>query len=138
MLRSMRMICAVVFLLAILSQETYGHRRKDVQTGEWGGAHMGMQVEPNSASIGFDCASGSIDQPILLDRHGRFDVPGIYIQYHGGPEILGEPPDSHPARYTGYVQGKTMFITVTLTDTMEIIGEFTLTYGQIPFIVECL
>jgi hypothetical protein len=99
---------------------------------------MGMQVEPDGASIEFDCAHGSIEHPIVLDKKGRFDVLGIYVREHGGPIFEDEPLDAHPARYTGRVYRKLMSITVTLTDTMETIGGYTLIYGQSPHVTKCL
>lgn len=99
---------------------------------------MGIQVEPDRANIEFDCARGSIEQPIFLNKKGRFDVAGIFVREHGGPVGENEPPDTHPARYTGRVYRKMMSITVTLTDTMETIGSFTLIYGQSPYVTKCL
>ena len=137
MFRFMRIICALLFLAGILSQETSARDRETVRTGPWGGPHMGMEVQLNSARVEFACAGGSIGQPIPLDRQGRFDVAGIYVQGHGGPG--GEQPgDRHPARYNGRVQGNTMSVTVTLTDSREMIGRFVLTYGQSPNVTSCL
>ena len=134
----MRILCALLFLVGIFAQDTFGRRSETVRVGPWGGSDMGMRVEPDSAQIEFNCAHGSINQSIPLDRQGRFDVPGIYVQDHGGPGQQNEPPDSHPARYFGRVQGKTMSVTVELTDTMETIGYFTLTYGESPYVFKCL
>lgn len=99
---------------------------------------MSMQVEPNGAIIDFDCATGEIDQPISVDRQGNFDVAGVFIREHGGPIVQEAPPDLHPARYNGQVHGKTMWVTVTLTDTLEVVGTFYLTYHQPAQIFKCL
>jgi hypothetical protein len=135
---AMRKIFPLILLLGFLSEESFARQRGHVRMGAWGGLDMGMQIGPHFTSIEFDCARGSIGQPIPLDKQGHFEVPGSYIQEHGGPERIGVPPDIHPARYTGQVQGKMMSITVTLTDTMQIIGTFTLTHGQYPFVTKCL
>jgi hypothetical protein len=132
------MLCAFFFLATISSPETFGRRNQNVRTGPWGGPHIGIQVEADRASVEFDCAHGSMEQSIAPDNQGHFDVTGFYVQEHGGPILLDEPPDIHPARYTGHVYRKTMSITVTLTDTMEIVGRFTLFFGQSPYVTKCL
>jgi len=109
-----------------------------VAVGLWGGMHIGLRVKDDGASIQYDCADGTIGQPLVTDDKGNFEVTGIHNKGHGGPVIIGEKPDSHPARYTGQVNGETMTLTVTLTDTKESFGPFTLTYGKQPRIFRCL
>lgn len=134
----MRSISALLIFTAILLSESSAGDIKYIRTGSWGSGHMGMLVEPDGASIEFDCGHGSIEQPILLDKKGRFNVEGIYVREHGGPIRQDEPADAHPARYTGRVNRKMMSITVTLTDTMETVGGFILIYGQSPYVTKCL
>lgn len=45
---------------------------------------------------------------------------------------------SHPARYTGRVDGLRMTLTVTITDTGQRLGTFTLTLGVAGHILRCL
>jgi len=106
--------------------------------GNWGGDHIGMVVTDASAKIEFDCASGTIDEPIALDRLGRFEKMGTYTQGHGGPIRVDEPPDLHPARYSGSSDGRVLIVTVHLTDTQRQIGTFTAALGRNPFVVKCL
>ena len=49
-----------------------------------------------------------------------------------------DKPDSHPARYTGQVEGQTMKLTVTLTDTGDTFDPYTLTQGDSGRIMKCL
>jgi len=109
-----------------------------VVAGTWGGAHIGLEVTEKGAEVEFDCAHGTIAQPLLLDRQRRFDVKGVYIQEHGGPVREGEAAGGRPARYAGRVDSSTMTLTVTLTDTNEKIGTFTLTSGKVPVLRKCL
>ncbi len=109
-----------------------------VPTGTWGGNHIRVQVTDDGARIEYDCAHGTIDQPMKLDGNARFDVTGVHVRERGGPVRRGERPDSHPARYTGHVQDRTMTLTVTLTDTGQKIGTFTLAYEAEPRIFKCL
>lgn len=106
--------------------------------GAWGGEHARLTVEAASAAIEFDCAHGALDVPILLDRNGRFDVPGVFVRERGGPVRLDDPPDSHPARYVGTTDGRSLTLTVTLLDSVQNMGTYTLVLGMPPRLVKCL
>jgi hypothetical protein len=109
-----------------------------VQTGVWGGPHIIMNVTESGAIITYDCAHGTIDQRIVSDHDGRFELQGTHVREAGGPVRSDHQPDSHPARYAGRVEGKTMTLTVTLTDTKESAGTFSLTYGEQPELTRCM
>ena len=47
------------------------------------------------------------------------------------------PGASHPAVYKGRIEGDTMTLTVTESDTKETVGTFTLVYGQQPHLMKC-
>lgn len=78
-----------------------------------------------------------IEQRIELDSDGRFEVEGVHTRERRGPARSGDTPDRHPARYTGRVNGKTMILVVTLTDTNETVGTFSLTFGEPPELHKC-
>jgi hypothetical protein len=105
--------------------------------GGWGGEHISLDVTPEGGRVEYDCAHGTIDQKVVLDGQGRFDLSGTHVREHGGPVRKDEPADSHPARFTGQVKGETMTLTVTENDTKEIVGTFTLVHGQKPQVVKC-
>jgi hypothetical protein len=109
----------------------------DARTGSWGGEHIGLEVTPEGGRVEYDCAHGTIDQPVVTDAQGRFDLRGTHIREHGGPVRKDETADSHPARFTGQIKGETMTLTVNESDTKEIVGTFTLVYGQKPQIMKC-
>ena len=111
---------------------------RGMSAGEWGGRSVGLVVTSTGATLDWDCANGTIDQPIVLDESGHFDVTGVHVREHGGPIRQGERDDAHPARYTGTVDSGTMLLTVTLTDTNESMGTYTLTLGVAPQIFRCL
>jgi hypothetical protein len=106
--------------------------------GTWGGQHIGMEVTDNGARIEYDCAHGTINHQIVSDSNGEFAAKGFHVQERGGPVREGEESDGQPARYTGRTNGKTMTLTVTVVDTNETIGTFTLRYGKQPRITKCL
>ena len=107
------------------------------QIGTWGGEHISLEVTARGGQIEYDCAHGTIDQKIVPDARGRFDLRGTHVREHGGPVRRDETPDSHPARFTGEIKDNTMTLTVTQSDTKETVGTFTLVYGQQPHLMRC-
>jgi hypothetical protein len=117
-----------------------------MQKGLWGGRHISLNVTDSGARIEYDCGRGTIDSPIRPDGAGRFEVRGTHIEERGGPvrapdirEQNGEGPvvTGSPARYKGRVREGRMTLTVTLADTGEEIGTFSLVHGREPQIVRC-
>lgn len=91
-----------------------------------------------SGRIEYDCAHGDLAEPLALDRSGWFDVTGSHTPEHGGPVREDEKSESRPAGYAGRVDGGRMTLTVTLTDTGEILGTFALTQGVAGRLKKCL
>jgi uncharacterized protein YceK len=107
-------------------------------TGKWGGEHIGIVVSDSSATLEYDCAHGIIDEPIIPDEEGKFEVSGVHVFEHGGPIRIDEIPDEHPALYKGYIVGNEMTLILVLTDTDTEIDTFSLTRGVEPLIYKCL
>jgi hypothetical protein len=111
-------------------------------TGNWGGPHISLEIAGETARIEYDCAHGTIDGPIALDREGRFEAAGTHAAERGGPMREGEEDPSQPARYRGKVMGKTLTLTVTLigsgNGSGEEVGTFTLTRDAAARLVKCL
>jgi len=106
--------------------------------GVWGGDHIGMVVSDSTATLDYDCAHGTIDEPIITDDNDEFEVSGIHVFEHGGPIRIDEVPDEHPALYKGHIEGNVMTLEVTLTDTEVVFGTFTLNLGANPNVYKCL
>jgi hypothetical protein len=110
--------------------------RRQVAPGLWGGEHVRMIVNPTGALVEYDCASGRIDKPIVLDARGGFDAPGSYLPEHGGPiRETDAVPDR--VRYVGRVSGKTMRLTVRRERSKQVIAVFTLTRGDDVLLTKC-
>jgi hypothetical protein len=109
-----------------------------VALGVWGGEHVSLVVADTGGTLDYDCAHGTIDPPLVTDPDGRFDLVGTHTREHGGPIRSDEKPDKHPARYTGAIDGETMALTVTLTDSAAPPATFTLTRGRIGQVFKCL
>jgi hypothetical protein len=129
-------------LLGALLATAAGPCAKDlagpIAPSEWGGEHIGLTVSANGGALEYDCASGTIDQPIVSATNGNFIAQGTHTPGHGGPIMVGEVPDRHPAQYEGWTDGETMRLSVTLTDTGQKLGTFTLVRGQSPRVFRCL
>ncbi len=106
--------------------------------GNWGGMHVALVIENDSATLEYDCGRGTIDEPIRLDRDGKFEARGVHIYEHGGPVRENEKPEMHPANYFGNVAGEVMTLTVKLSDTGDALGTFELKLGQVPRLFKCL
>ncbi len=115
-----------------------GNVYQDNLMGTWGGKHISMTIVDSSITLEYDCARGTIDEPLEPDEQGRFEVTGIHIIEHGGPIRSDEIPDKHPALYKGKIEENVMTLTVILTDRETVFGEFTLTHGDYPEIYKCL
>jgi hypothetical protein len=109
-----------------------------IATGAWAGDHIHIDVTAGGAAIEYDCGHGSIDAPIVADDGGRFSVTGTHTFEHGGPVRIGETPDRHPARYDGRVAADTLRMTVTVTDTGQVIGDFTAVFGAASRLLKCV
>ena len=139
MLVSLRAASLVVALVAVtaLRSPTY-EGASSVATGTWGGTDIRLEVTDRGAQADFGCAHGSIDEPMTLDSDGRFDAKGTYAPEGHGPQREDQSGQGRPARYAGRVQGSTMTVTISLIESGETVGPFTLTHGKTPKITKCL
>jgi hypothetical protein len=126
------------WFLILVSTACMGPEVPDVVTGAWGGVHLGLVATGTGAELEYDCATGRIGTAVRPDGSGRFSVGGFHFPGHGGPIRTDEEQVQRPARYDGTVRGDRMTITVTLTDTSETIGTFTLVRGATPHVFKCL
>ncbi|MBA3355902.1 MAG: hypothetical protein H0U18_08180 [Pyrinomonadaceae bacterium] len=106
--------------------------------GTWGGNHISMEVTEEGAQIEYDCAHGTISEPVKIDSHGKFSAKGTHVRERGGPIRVGSEEKGEPVIYSGTTDGKTATLTVTNSATDEVIGTFTLTLGKGSRITKCL
>ena len=135
--RTIPAVTALATAMAFCSP-TYGGSPTAVAAGPWGGDHIALEVTAKGAQVDFDCAHGSIDEPLTLDGDGRFDAKGLYVAEGPGPQREDQNRQGRPARYTGRVQSSTMTVTISLIESGETVGPFTLTRGRTPKITKCL
>ena len=125
----------LVLVVACATSPGAASRLERVPTGEWGGAHVRLTVGANGGTIEFDCAHGSLDEPLALDASGRFDVKGRLVG-EGGPTRQDETASGSPARYRGESDGRLMSLEVTL-EGGESAGTFSLTKGGAARLFKC-
>jgi hypothetical protein len=119
------------------SETTPGPETRQVARGTWGGDHIRLEVGEKGADLEFDCAHGSIDNPILLDDLGRFEIKGVLVREQHGPIRVGHEPKNEPAVYSGRLQGATMTLWVTLSGSQETLGTYSLVHGEQARVRKC-
>jgi hypothetical protein len=103
----------------------------------WGGEHVRIEFNDGEARVDFDCAHGTITDPLKSDSEGRFALNGTYVREGPGPTRLNVPRVSQPARYSGTIKNDEMSLNVTLNNSSQEIGTFTLTRGSEGLIRKC-
>jgi hypothetical protein len=111
-------------------------RRGPVPEGVWGGEQASLTINRDGGLIQLFCAFGSIDQAIVTDQSGRFDVGGTQTPMMGALPIGGLP--RHPARYAGTTDGRTMTLRITVPDLQQTLGPFSLVYGVNSSLTPCM
>ena len=108
--------CASQMKASRLAQSGPAAPAKAVPNGVWGGEHIRMEVSDSGADIEFDCARGSISQPLQLDDKGRFKVQGIYMAETPAPAAVdgGLPASGVKAIYTGTLSGSSLRLKVSI------------------------
>lgn len=135
--RKLFLILSAGLIMGALVTFTVAKKPRSFVNGSWGGQHIQINVENGSATIEYDCANGTISGPLKVDSRGRFSLLGKHVREHSGPIRMGEDRSGVPARYTGWTDGKTMKLTVTLTGSKTEVGTFELTHGSIGRIRKC-
>jgi len=133
--RVIRLPYLMVLLSLTACEEDLGVMRIE---GTWGAQHIILVADKDGGVVEYDCAHGTIDEAIITDAKGQFDLLGTHTWEHGGPIRSDEEPDTHPARYAGQVTKNNMTLTITLTDSTQVIGPFTITKDDPGRVFKCL
>lgn len=120
-----------------MNQQNSAQAGGSVSEGVWGGEHIRLEVSGKSATLEFDCAHGKILEPLTLDHAGRFEAKGTFTQEHGGPVRDTETDASRPVKYSGSIKDKKMTLSITLSNSSESLGTYTLVQGSEGKIVKC-
>ena len=110
---------------------------KNNQPETWGGEHIRIRFVEGETRVEFDCAHGTIIDPLKTNAEGRFDLNGRYVREGPGPTRLNAPRVSQAARYSGTINGDEMSLTVILKNDSQEIGTFTLKRGSEGLVRKC-
>ena len=107
------------------------------QTTTWGGDHVRMDVTRSGAELEFDCATGTITEP-LPETDGTFSLKGTFTPERGGPTRDGETSRT-AATYSGMIKNDTMSLRIVLTgqDNDREVGTFALMKGRAVNLMKC-
>lgn len=97
--------------------------------GLWGGEEAELIVTPSGATARLFCAHGQIDASLASDETGRFSLLGTLVR-EGGPVPIDDTPFRLPARYSGWTDGRTMILSVSVEGFPQPLGPFKLTLGR--------
>jgi len=128
-------IAALLVLLVAVSISAKIQKMQRISTGLWGGQHININVGSKSATIEYDCASGEINGPLLVDSDGHFNLRGVHRRERGGPVRADEKASEEPATFTGTIKGNTMTLNLKLGDSDE--ETFTLEKGKPGELFKC-
>jgi hypothetical protein len=112
-------------------------RDEPLANGVWGGQHIRAEVTERGAEIEFDCAKGSIPKRIVLNNSRQFDISGTFATEHAGPVRNDEGNTGRPVRYKGSVEQQELSLTISDVDTKEVIGTFSLKFGNEGRLMKC-
>ena len=107
-------------------------------TGSWGGEHVGLTLDGGGGRLEYDCAAGTIAEPLFPAPDGSFAVNGTHTPGMGGPDRIDYVPPSYPARYTGTVGRETMTLRVAVPSRDLTLGPFRLRRDTEPRLLRCL
>jgi hypothetical protein len=127
-----------VFLVSIalfISCPAKSQNMQRIPTGVWGGQHINLEVGEKSATIEYDCATGVIEGPLVVDGNGSFKLRGTHKPERGGPIRAGDDRKGQPATYTGSIKGNKMTLTLKVGDAEA--ETFTLEKGREGELVKC-
>jgi len=105
--------------------------------GVWGADHHELVASGDGILVEYDCAHGTIEEALVFDSAGTFDVMGTHTQ-EGGPVDLDSPPLALEARYQGRLVGDRLELTVTIAETGDVIGPYTVVRGEKGTLYKCL
>ena len=128
-------IGVIIGSLLLISVTAKTQKMQRIPAGNWGGQHINMVVGAKSAKIEYDCASGVIKGPLVVDRDGNFNLRGIHRIERGGPVRADEKANEVPATYTGSIKGNTMTLHLKLSDSD--VETFTLEKGKEGELFKC-
>lgn len=107
-------------------------------TGRWGGDHVLLVLSDTGGTVEFDCARGTILEPVRPDSQGRFTSKGTYVAGEPGPARISDVAAEQPATYVGTIRGTELTLSVMLTANAQSVGAFMLTRDSPGLLRRCV
>jgi hypothetical protein len=101
--------------------------------GVFGGEHAQLTLDAQGGQLDFDCAAGTITEPLRLGADGLFALHGTYLQ--GSGVELPDPPKPVDAIYAGTLVGNT--ISLQIFTPSGVLGPFRLIKNATATIFHC-
>jgi hypothetical protein len=127
MVTMLRTLLMAVTLTGIVAQ----------QTVVWGAAHVELEITDSGGRIDFDCAHGTIDEPVRPDSQGAFKAAGTFSPERGGPTRDGDGSHATKVTYVGTINGDTMTLRVVVPDETQPGTTYQLARGQRGNVRKC-
>ncbi len=108
-----------------------------VAAGSWGATGINLSIGAGSSQIQFDCADAEITDVLQIDSQGNFTANGYFVRGTHGPIRIDAAPKQNPATFTGMIAGDSMNLKITLVESGEVIGEYSLGKDAIGRIRRC-
>jgi hypothetical protein len=96
--------------------------------GVWGSDQGHFTANQVSTQFTGPCGSGNTSRPLILDRHGKFDMTGTY-----GRSAL----TFQSARFIGAVGSGTLTLRVVMGDSSVAVAPIVMRLGQQPALATC-
>jgi hypothetical protein len=119
---------AAIFAGFIVACQTTTATDGILLTGQWGSDQGRLTATQVNTSWSGSCGSGNTSEPIMLDRHGHFEMVGTY-------GAAGQAQGS--VRFSGSVSERKLKLRVLRADSSVAFGPITLDLGQQPALATC-
>ena len=96
--------------------------------GSWGSEQGHLTATKVSTQFVGSCGTGNTIKPIMLDRHGKFNVIGTYG---------GSPTSYQTARFIGAIGSGTITLRVVGADSAMAVAPIVMRLGQQPALATC-
>ena len=112
-----------------------GGKGSAIAVGDWGGDHVSMTITADGADFEFDCATGHIPSPLVLDGKGKFKANGTYKRERPAPAQVDDVSEGSAVTYSGSVKGNVMQLHIEIPgqETMNL----ELTRGEEGRLTKC-
>jgi hypothetical protein len=130
----MAIVTVVAMLAAMPAASSLAAKKTRLRGNIWGSEQAIVTVTAKGATIEFECADGTIDEPLTINKDGTFDLSGTFTPRSHGP-TRDDGPAQVKSRYAGRSDGNSLEFTIKLSDTT--LGPFTVKRGEHPALKRC-